>query len=142
MDNTPETLAPAATGAGACGGEAGGSEGGGLLQAMSETDKRVVLAAGTARLRRWGLTGADKDLVVETIRTILAPGSKSSTRTRIMAGRLAKEIEGQNQADDHLEAKWGRIDAGKATDGVRIQAVREELPPLPALPDMGGVEDG
>lgn len=58
---------------------------------------------------------------------------KAGPRAIAAAGRLGVAIIAINQADDHLEAKWGRIDAGQATEAqdVRVSGVKFEVPSMP-----------
>lgn len=65
----------------------------------------------------------------------LAKADTTKPRSRMIAVRILKELDGLNQSDEHLAEKHGRIDAGQATERVEtimIEVVGMERKMLPA----------
>jgi hypothetical protein len=87
------------------------------------------------RPKRWrGVTEAVKDRICETLEMAAIVAQKHmmnespdvSLKAAAVAGSVGKTIqaiEGQNQADEHMEAKNERLDSGKATENIGILRV-------------------
>ena len=105
------------------------------LDLTDEKDRGMVREAMKRWPRRWrGLTEAVKEEMAASLRAAnsvaieLAQSNDPTVRldaakTITSVVRTAVAMEGQNQADDHLEAKNERLDAGKATENVGIVRV-------------------
>ena len=105
------------------------------LDLTDEKDRGMVREAMKRWPRRWrGLTEAVKEEMAASLRAAnsvaiqLAQSPDPSValdaaKTITSVVRTAVAMEGQNQADDHLEAKNERLDAGKATENVGIVRV-------------------
>lgn len=105
------------------------------LDMGSEKDRGLVREAMKRWPKRWrGLTDAVKDELAASLRAAnsvaitLAQSDDpqvalDAAKTITSVVRTAVAMEGQNQADEHLEAKEERLDAGKATENVGIVRV-------------------
>lgn len=80
--------------------------------------------------KRIPISEKDIKLIAEAPGRILRR-KKVGPRAIAAAGRLGVQIIAVNQSDDHLEAKWGRIDAGKQTEDVRVSEVKFYFPEMP-----------
>ena len=68
------------------------------------------------RAIRWGMRPEDREVI---LRKMLATFDRAkSGRLVASLARVFTLIEGQNQADDHLAEKYGRMDAGKPTEAL------------------------
>ena len=102
------------------------------LDLTDEKDRGLVREAMKRWPRRWrGLTEAVKEEMAASLRAAnsvaiqLAQSPDPSValdaaKTITSVVRTAVAMEGQNQADDHLEAKNERLDSGKATENVGL----------------------
>lgn len=105
------------------------------LDLTDEKDRGMVREAMKRWPRRWrGLTEAVKEEMAASLRAAnsvaiqLAQSPDPSValdaaKTITSVVRTAVAMEGQCQADEHLEAKEDRLDAGKATENVGIVRV-------------------
>lgn len=84
--------------------------------------KQDRVTARTA-IRRWGISDKLKDELVEKLEMALEMADKPREVASI--GKLLKDLEGQNQSDDHLREKQERADDGKADQIVEVVVRRE-----------------
>jgi hypothetical protein len=98
-------------------------------------DLRLVLMAVR---RRWPIPEDRKASIVTRMLEIVGkrevdlhfesgprPSEERADTNAIKAAAILAALEGQNQSDEHAEAKNARLDAGKATD--RTEVVEVEL---------------
>lgn len=74
---------------------------------------------------RWDLHGTRKKRFLERLDTALEIGD---VRDIVSIGKLYLQMEAQNQGDEHLVIKNGRLDDGKATEAVEHYVVEMPKP--------------
>jgi hypothetical protein len=84
-------------------------------------------------VRRWGVDDDFKDEAIRALRYTLAlEMAKDKPDARAVNGiiKTLTTMEGQNQADEHLEEKHARTDDGKpdAITEIRVTRAAKELP--------------
>jgi hypothetical protein len=80
--------------------------------------RRSIVDGKQGKRRRWGgITDELKAKLVEACETALRQSvDAKDVRDITNLGKLLVAMEGQNQADDHLDDKNERLDGGKATE--------------------------
>lgn len=92
------------------------------LDMGSKADRVIVRTA----LKRWGVSDDLKARLIEKTAHALELAEKP--REIVSIGKLLKDLESQNQADDHLADKNARLDDGKPTDAVEHYIVEMPKP--------------
>lgn len=84
-----------------------------------EQGKRATLVR-----RLYGI--AEKTIVDVPVKDGVYPSELHADQNAIAAARVLAQMEGQNQADEHLDDKNARLDSGQPTESVvfNIQPVR------------------
>lgn len=106
------------------------AQGGATARGLDMTDERdrglARRAFGGNGHKRWGVTDADKGDFLKALRVALryAIEAKDNRGIRGCVDTLVK-IEGQIQADEHLDDKNARIDGGRATEAIGFVGGRE-----------------
>ena len=105
------------------------------LDMGDEKDRGMARMAMRRWPRRWrGLTDAVKDEMAASLRAANSVAIQlaqspdpdvalDAAKTIGSIVRTAVAMEGQNQADEHMEAKEERLDSGKATENIGIMRV-------------------
>lgn len=89
---------------------------------QQRSDTRLLERALKAR---WPIPNERREAITQKLAD-LAAGDETKPRTRISAARALKEMDSLNQGDEHTAEKYGRIDAGQATElieGIEITVV-------------------
>ncbi len=97
----------------------------------ANTDTARVL--GRAVNERWPIGAADRVALIAQLNDIVRNGNR---RAKTAAARVLVQMEAQNQTDSQQAEKYGRIDAGKATESSIVTDLR--VPPPRALDAPGG----
>lgn len=103
----------------------------GNLDMSDERDRgmlRTALGGPKRRRPRWPMSYEEKTDYTKALRVAMRMALEKQDH-RSIRGIVATAvlIEGQNQADEHFEAKNARIDAGLATESVQVTDRREAV---------------
>jgi len=71
---------------------------------------------------RWNIDAGLKDAIIARMRDVVED-PKATRRLKMRAAKIIMGAEEQNQADQHLAIKNGRLDAGELTEHVAIEQV-------------------
>lgn len=100
------------------GGSASGGRGG-ILDLSLNRDQKLIRRAANGR---WPIPDELKQAVVNKVAQAL--GATSEPREVASLSKVVVAMEGQNQADDHLNEKNTRIDEGKGTELQLVKTYR------------------
>ena len=71
--------------------------------------------------QRWPINDKTKERYLLALDAALGLAvQKNDQRAMVSCVRALASLEGQNQADEHIERKYARLDEGKPTEGVAI----------------------
>lgn len=92
---------------------------------LGDNDARVGQDAAMVRRairQRWRIPDEVRETVVSRMARTVA--ESPIERDATAAAKVLVAAEGQNQADEHLDAKNARLDDGKPTESVRVFKVQ------------------
>lgn len=68
---------------------------------------------------RWPIGKDERAAIIASMNEIIRTGNR---RAKTAAARVLVQMEAQNQSDEQTAEKYGRLDAGKATENVEARA--------------------
>lgn len=106
-----------------------GGGGASALNLTTEKDRGLARTAMRRWPKRWrGLSEEFKERCVKELQVALDEANEAdkpevAAGIRVSAVKTAVMMEGQHQADDHLDEKYNRLDHGQDTESVAHRAV-------------------
>ena len=75
--------------------------------------------------KRWGMSDEERGRIKDEMLSVLEH-TDAGLREKIWASRVLVQIEGQDQADDHLNMKYTRADQGLPEETIVLRATFDE----------------
>ena len=96
-------------------------------EGVIQTPADARMAASAVR-RRWPIPPSMRQEMIDAAIAMIRSGDAKAKRAGM---QLLERCEAQNQADEERAEKYGRLDAGKATESVEVTDLR--IPPPRAI---------